>query len=186
MRSTRLFELSIDRPRPILLAAFVLTLLAAPGLFRLELRTDGHALVPPDSPTVLWDQEVRERFGLRDPIVVLVDTDKPGGIFDLETLKVVEELTQAYSAIPEIGPEHVYSLATERRDRVYPGTLDFRPYLDPLPTTPELMEILRSDIDAPEILDGTLVSKDRSATALFVGVKPIDPKQPYDRVALYR
>jgi predicted RND superfamily exporter protein len=186
MRGSRFFELSIDRPRSVLLAAFLLTLLALPGLFRLELRTDGHALVPPDSPTVRWDQTVRQRFGLRDPIVVLIDTHRPGGIYDLKILRMVTDLSREIAAIPEIGPRYVQSLATEHRDRVYPGTLDFRPFLDPLPTTPELMETLRSDVDAPQILDGTLVSKDRRAVSIFVGVLPIDPKKPYDRAELYR
>lgn len=186
MRGSRFFELPVDRPRPVLLAAALLTLLALPGLFRLELRTDGHALVPPASPTVRADRAIRQRFGLRDPIVVLIDTHRPGGIYDLAVLKVVADLSRDLAALPEIGPRHVQSLATEHRDRVYPGTLDFRPFLDPLPTTPELMETLRSDVDAPQILDGTLVSKDRRAISIFVGVLPIDPRKPYDRAELYR
>ena len=56
---------------------------------QLELRTDGHALVPPRDPTVLFDAAVREDFGIRDPLVVLVETSHPDGIYNAATLKSV-------------------------------------------------------------------------------------------------
>ena len=51
--------------------------LALPGLARLKLRTDGRSLVPPRAPAVLVDRQVRQTFGLRDPLLVLVESADP-------------------------------------------------------------------------------------------------------------
>ncbi|HEX7185305.1 MAG TPA: MMPL family transporter [Thermoanaerobaculia bacterium] len=181
----RLIRASLRHPRLAIVLVLAVTGLAAAGLPRLELRTDGHALVPPGDPAIVADAEIRGRFRLRDPIVVLVQTSHPGGIFNLETLTRVRKLSDAFAALPGVGPENVASLATERRDRVYPGTLTFRPFLDPLPDTPELMETLRGDVEAPGLLRGTLVSYDGKAATILVGV-PSGPGGTGDRIAFYR
>jgi len=180
---------SVERPALAIALMSVLTLAAVPGLARLELRTDGHALVPADDPAVLYDAEVRQRFGLRDVVVVLVESDQPEGIYNLATLTRVAEMTDAVAAVEGIGRRNVMSLATERRDRVYPGTLSFRPFLDPLPDNSKLMQILREDVAATGIVEGTLVSADGRATALMVGVPgPLDPDagDRGDRTAIYQ
>jgi predicted RND superfamily exporter protein len=175
----RLAYWSIDHPRRTLMAFAALVLLAAPGLLRLQLRTDGHALVPPGDPAVRLDAEVRRHFGLRDPIVVVLETPRPDGIFNPDTLRRLRELTAALEKVEGVPPGGVTSLATEKRDRVYPGTLDFRPFLDTVPRTPDEMEIFRGDLEAIEILRGTLVSKDRSAVAVLVGA-PNVLDRPHD------
>jgi len=186
----RLAEGSIERPWVAIVALLALTLAAAPGLLRLTLRTDGHALVPPRDPAVLFDAEVRERFELRDPLVVLIESSDPEGIFTSKTLGRVRDLTDALAELPDVGRRHVTSLATETRDRVYPGTLNFRPFLDPFPKDLKTMEVLRGDISEVDLLHGTLVSQDRRATAILVGVPPLPvdggaESRSLDRTALY-
>lgn len=185
----RLIDLAIARPWRVLAIWALVLAVAAPGLLRLELRTDGHALVPADDPAILFDAEVRQHFGLRDPIVVYLESAHPDGIFNQDTLRRVARLSSAFAELDGVGAEQVISLATERRDRVYPGTLKFRPLLDPLPDTPELMATLREDLDAIGILYGTLVSADRQATTILVGVPNLPPDAaPHaaDRIELYR
>lgn len=179
---------AIDRPRPAILLVLLATLAAAPGLLRLELRTDGRALVPADDPVVRFDESVRERFHLRDPILVLIESGHPDGIYNPGTLRSLRSLTAILGRLDGVGPENVVSLATERRDRVYPGTLVFRPMLDPFPDSPRLLELLREDVEAIAILKGTLVSADGRAAAILVGAPPSrqDGRQVYDRTALYR
>ena len=165
----RLACFAIDHPRGTILAFAILTLLAAPGLLRLQLRTDGHALVPADDPAVQFDAQVRRHFGLRDPIVVVLQTPRPNGIFNTGTLRRVKDLTAALERLDGVPVGGVTSLATEKRDRVYPGTLNFRPFLDVVPETPQEMALFRGDLEGIDILHGTLVSKDQSAVAILVG-----------------
>ncbi len=172
---------AIARPRSALALFGALTALGALGLPRLVLRTDGAALVPPGDPVVRFDAGVRERFGVRDPVVVWIETEHPDGIFNPETLRSVAVLTEDLSRLPGVGALHVMSLASEARPRVFPGTLRFRRLLDPFPDTPETLRWLRDDVDAIGLLDGTLVSHDRRATALLVGAA-----QSGERSALHR
>jgi hypothetical protein len=172
---------AIGSPRAALALFGALTALGALGLPWLELRTDGAALVPRDDPVVRFDASVRERFGARDPVVVWVETDHPDGIFNAATLSSIETLTAELAALDGVGAEHVTSLASEARPRVFPGTLRFRRLLEPFPDTPERMGWLRDDIEAIGLFDGTLVSKDRRAAAILVGAAPAG-----DRRALHR
>ncbi|HEX4953938.1 MAG TPA: MMPL family transporter [Thermoanaerobaculia bacterium] len=160
-----------------------LALGAAPGLVRLELRTDGHALVPPDDPAVALDAEVRATFGLSDPIAVIFETRHPEKIYNRVTLAKVIEGTELLKALPGIDPARVVSLATEKRARVWPGTFDFQTFLEPPPDTAAAMRLFRLDVADTRILAGTLISLDERATAILVGV-PDDPG--FDRPRLYR
>ncbi len=159
----------------------LVTAAAVPGLARLELRTDGQALVPPRAPAVIYDREVRRGFGVRDPMVVVVRAERPGGIFNPETLRQVRDLTTALAGIPGVGPANVTSLATEQGFRFRPGTLQHRTFLDPLPTTPAALAEVRSDLAQIGVYEGILVGKGGKAAAVVVGVPP-----GADRQALYR
>lgn len=167
------------------------TLAAAPGLLRLTLRIDGQALVPASSPVRQRDAEIREHFGIRDPVIVLVKTTHPEKIFNTDTLRTVDRLTARLAELDGIGHEHVISLATERRDRVFPGEgQSFRPFLDPVPTTSRQMADFREDLNklSARILTGTLVSSDRSSTAIVIGIPAPSTSagRDFDRPRFYR
>jgi predicted RND superfamily exporter protein len=84
---------AIRHPRPVLALVAAVTLAAAPGILRLKLRTDGHALVSPTAPEVLADKAVRDHFGIHDQLVVLIRSRHAAGIFNPATLQLVRELT---------------------------------------------------------------------------------------------
>ncbi len=178
---TSLYRYSIGHPKLVLALAAVVTLAIAPGILRLEIRTDGHALVPTHAPEILRDQTIRAVFHVEDPIVVLIRCDHPDGLFNVHALELVRGLTKRFQEIEEVNAWNVFSLATERGDRVKPGTLTFRRFLEPLPRTRVELHRLRDDLRAIELYTGTLVSSDESATAILVGVPT-----GADRTALYR
>ncbi|MFL6196754.1 MAG: efflux RND transporter permease subunit [Thermoanaerobaculia bacterium] len=172
---------SLRRPVRTLALVALASLAAAPGLFRLELRTDGAALIPRRSPAVVYDRDVRREMGLRDPVVAVVRTDHPGGIFNAGTLRRVRGLTAALGRLPGIGPADLTSLATEQGLRFRPGTLQRSTFLDPLPQTPAALAELRSEIRRIGVYDRALISADGAGTAIVLGVPP-----EADRAAFYR
>lgn len=184
----RLGWVSAKRPRTALAIMVIAVLAMAPGLGRLQLRTDGHALVPPDDPAITADREARRLFGLRDPLLVVLETRHPDGIFNPGTLDRLQRMSRDLAALPGIGLEHVQSLATEHSPRFYLESYKFRPLLDPPPRTPERMAEVREDVEAIDLFHGTLVSFDRRAVAILVGVPGPDETvagKPVDRAALY-
>lgn len=171
---------SVRHPAAAVAVAFAVVAAAAPGILRLELRTDGHALVPPDRPEILLDQEVRDEFDAKDALVVVIRSEHPDGIYDLQTLQLVQDLTREIEAIEGIAAGDVTSLDTEYNHRVRPGTLQARRFLEPMPRTPQDLEMLRSDLERIRLYTGILVSRDGRSTSILVGV----PKG-VDRTALY-
>lgn len=149
--------------------ALALTLAVAPGTLRLQLRTDGHALVPHDAPEIRLDRSIRDEFGTEDPVVVLITSDHPAGIFNAHTVKLVQTLTDRFATIEGVRRADVFSLATEHGHRVRQGTLHFRRLLEPMPTTREQLDTLRDDLRVLELYTGTLVSYDGTATSILVG-----------------
>jgi uncharacterized protein len=152
--------------------AFLLVAAALPGLATLKIRTDGHALVPTYAPQVLLDAEIRNRFGLHDPVVVLIRSRHPDGIFNFATLRTVVRLTDALLEMEAVPPWTVLSLATEHNYRVFTGTLRYRRFLEPFPESQEELRQLRADLDDIRLFTGIVVSYDQSATAVMVGVPP--------------
>ena len=162
-------------------SAMVITLAMAPGIIRLQLRTDGHALIPAFAPEIQTDREIRAEFGVEDPLVVLITSADPNGLFNTRTLKLVCDLTTEFKRIEGINPWNVFSLLTEPSHRVRPGTLHFRTFLEKLPETQEELIRLRDDLRSIELYTGTLVSADEKSTAIMVGVP-----DGADRIELYR
>ncbi|HEX4954011.1 MAG TPA: MMPL family transporter [Thermoanaerobaculia bacterium] len=167
---TRLARACAARPRMVLALALVALAAAAPGLLRLELDTDGRALVPADDPAIVADHAIRQRFGLPDPLLVVLETDHPDGIVNPDTLDRLGRATHALLSLPGVDPDQVLSLATEKSPRFYPGSHHFRPILDPPPNTPERLTEVLEDLRDIDVLDGTLVAHDRRAAAIVVGV----------------
>jgi hypothetical protein len=165
-----LSHLAIRQPKRMLLLAALVTLAVAPGVLRLKLRTDGHALVSPTAPEVVADQAIRGHFGIHDQLVVLIRPGNTNGIFNPATLQLVRDLTAEFKQIPGVATADVMSLATEPGFRMRPGTLIQQKLLaTPLQTQPELDQ-LREDLRRIELYNGTLVADDGQSTVILIGV----------------
>jgi predicted RND superfamily exporter protein len=161
---------AIRHPRQVLALVIVVTLAATPGILRLKLRTDGHALVSPTAPEVVADKTVRDHFGIHDQLVVLIRPHHADGIFNPATLQLVRELTAEFKQLPGVAPADVMSLATEPSFRMRAGTFIEQKLLEPsLKTQPELDQ-LREDLRRIGLYNGTLVSADGRFTVILVGV----------------
>jgi hypothetical protein len=171
---------AIRHPRRVLAIVTVIVLAAAPGIWRLKLRTDGHALVSPRAPEVLYDQNIRDEFGIEDNIVVLIRSNDPDGFLNPGTVQLVRDLTAALARMPGIQPGQVMSLATEPSFRLHPGTWSSQTLLEPPLTTKAEFDQLREDLRRIELYTGTLASLDGKSTVILVGV----PNEA-DRTRLY-
>ncbi len=168
-------------PSRTLVLAVVATLLAAPGVLRLKLRTDGHALVPPSAPEVVYDKEIRDQFGIEDRLVVLIRSPHADGIFNPQTLQLVRELTADAQRLPGINPSNVMSLATEPSFRTRRASLVHQTMLEPPLRTAQELQQLREDLHGIQLYNGTFVSADAKSTVILVGIP-----SGADRTAIYR
>ncbi|MDJ0842313.1 MAG: MMPL family transporter [Acidobacteriota bacterium] len=175
-------RLSLAYPKITLTLCFAVTLAAALGIPRLSLRTDGFALIPENDPAIITDRRIRADFDHADPLVVLIRTQRPEGIFHPETLDLVRDLTDALGQLPGIRPGDITSLATEKHFRYRPGTLKFQTLLEQRRTTDYQLQEFRRDLDAIQLYTGTLVSDDGSATAVYISPPDREPREIYAEV----
>ncbi len=171
-RPLSIHHLAIKHPVLTLLFACLVVVVAAPGALKLELRTDGHALVPQHADAIGYDKEVREAFDIRDPIVILIRTGSPDGVFEAPVLRYIQTLARTVADLYDIPSQHVVSLDSEHGHRVRRGTLRFRRFLEPLPESQGQLFTLRDDLEKLGIYTGTIISDDGSAASIFVGVAP--------------
>ena len=161
---------AIRHPWQVLGIAALVTLAAAPGLWRLKLRADGNALVPQKAPEVLFDRAIRDRFRIEDNIVVLVHSSRAEGIFNPATVQLVRDLTARFARLPGLGSTNLMSLATETSFRFRPGKMILQTLLEPPLQTKEELDQLREDLRKMGLYTGTLVSADGNSTAILIGV----------------
>ncbi len=169
---------SLRHPLLMLLATLLVVLAAAAGMTRLELRTDASALVPDRHPLVRSDRALRDRVDMEDPVVVVLETDHPDGIYNAHSLDALIRLTRALRDVEGLEPDDIISLATEPSDRWSANRASYDGLLDVVPANPEDMQRLRDDVNGVRIYDGTLVAVDGSAAAVFVGVSASDDLTP--------
>ena len=160
---------AIRHPKHVLLAAALVTLAAAPGVFRLKLRTDGQALISRDAPEVQYDKSIRAEFGIKDQIVVLIRSSQAGGIFNPSTVRLVRTLTAEFQQMPGVNPADVMSLATEPSFRLRPDPRVPQTLLEPPLTTPFELDQLREDLRKIQLYTGTLVAADGRSTVILLG-----------------
>jgi len=178
---SKLSRFAIAHPKSVLLAVVLVTFAALPGLARLKLRTDGHALVTPDAPEVLYDTAIRQKFGIEDQIVVLLHSTNTDGIFNPATLQQVRNLTAEFLKLPGVTPSSVMSLATEPSFRLRPSTLIHQTCLEPRLKTKAELDLLRDDLHRIQLYTGTLVSASGKSTVILIGTP-----SGCDRTQFYR
>ncbi len=174
---------AIRHPRRVLMLVALVTLAAAPGVLRLKLRTDAHALVSPGAPEVRYDQSIRDRFGIQDQIVVLIRSDDSNGVFNPGTVQLVRDLSAEFARLPGVNASNVLSLATEPSFRMQPGTLRHQTLLEPPLQARKELDLLREDLRRIELYTGTLISDDGQAAAILIGAPPAgDRTETYQRI----
>lgn len=162
---------NFSSPGSRLWLAGAVVVLAGTGLGRLEIATDGRALVPADHPATREDRELRKRFDHRESVAIVLRPNAEVSVWNRETLGAVVAVSEAVEGLAGVRPGDVFSLATAPG---LPTTSEGRPRLAPLveraPVSDEEVADLRRDFERIALWRGLLVSRDERAVAIYVGV----------------
>lgn len=153
---------------PKTIIAIGLIVIAATALFIPSLYKDtrSDAFMPPDHPALVYRDKVKEVFGLNDPLVIAIVNESEHGVFNPQSLALVEWLTYALEEIPYIDPDRITSLATENDITGSEFGLEVEPFFDEAPTTQlEADSIHQAVMDFP-LYVGNLVSRSGNATLI--------------------
>jgi predicted RND superfamily exporter protein len=137
-------------------------------LLRITREPSPDAFIPEDFPALARKKQVEERFGLKEPIVVAVFRDAPGGIFNPHTLRLIRDISTAIQQLPMVRAADVLSLATESGVYFEDEEPGFERLMKEIPETPGTLEALKQDILGYELYRGTLVAEDGSAACIVI------------------
>jgi len=169
-RSERFAEGILAHRAGVAVALIVLTLIALAGIFdpirgvpRIRIDPSLNEMLPRDDPARVFYEELLERFGSDDVVVIALQS---ASLFTPAGLATVVRATEAIARAE--GVHHVEGLATAIRMRAVDGDLEIGGYLESgVATQAAADELRRALVDDP-LRAGSLVSRDGEATAILV------------------
>ena len=210
----KLSDFAIKLPRffvwfPVALSFLMMALVLAPTLsppvakylHPLSIDADPENMLFYDDPVRIFDREQKEIFSIYDLIVIGVVNQKDGdGIFNAKSLQNIHDLTNFAKNIQwqnaEGDMEGVISvdlIAPSNVDNIEqggPGTVKFDWLMEGAPTSDTDVLAIRNRAQNQPLLDGSLVSVDGQALALYIPVTSKDISYKItnmlkDRIATY-
>ncbi|MBW2497154.1 MAG: MMPL family transporter [Deltaproteobacteria bacterium] len=148
----------------------LLTLVALVGIFdplrgvpRVRVDPSLNEMLPADDPSRRFYEELLQRFGSDDVVVVVLRSP------ELFTPVGLGRLSDATSALAGLdGVHHVEGLANALRIRPFEGDVEIAGFLEAMPSTRAEAEALQDDVLADPLRAGTFVSQDGQASAILV------------------
>ncbi len=173
-------RLATERPR--LVYALVVLLTAALGALITQIRidTDPENMLPVEQTDRVFNNQVEERFALRDAIVVgIVNRQHPDGIYNVESLTALHELSNAILQLDGvIGPDLMSLAQADNISQEGPGTIRFEWMMKEAPVTQQQADDIRAKVARLPLLMDTLVSGDGKAAAIYVPIASKDLSYP--------
>jgi predicted RND superfamily exporter protein len=166
----KLFRKVIRLRAPILVAGILAIGATASFLPQMTRDTSADAFIPADNPARVYREQVKETFGLADPIIIALFQDGERGIFTPEALKVVETLTNQVQDLANIDPDRVVSLATEKNIEGTNDGMEVELFFKNTPESTAAATAMRERIENFPLYQGSLVARDNSATLIVAEV----------------
>jgi len=169
----RWIRLSLDHPRACLGAVAAITAVCGAGLLALDVRTDGAAIHPTDSPVVKRTGVDRHTFVGRDRVIALLSS-RPGGprVDSREGLERVRGLQTLLADQRGVDRRRPRSLATLLDPRPEIPPVLIKEFLREIPADSREFAALVERIHASRLAEGLYLSADGRTAALYVPLAP--------------
>jgi hypothetical protein len=167
-RTGRFYQLILTYRWLVILLGIGLIVVAAAALPGLTKDTSAGAFIDPENPALRYRENVKEVFGLSDPIVVAVVNKGSNGIFNPPSLGLVSWLTENIQRLDNVDPERVMSLATESNIVGNDMGIEVNEFLDPLPISQEEAASVKAAVESFPLYQGSMVARDGRATLVVV------------------
>jgi predicted RND superfamily exporter protein len=168
----------------VLLAALLMTALAASGVSRIVRDGSVDAFVPMDHPAALARDAARDLFGIEDPVVIGLEAPRDGTNFTAEALGAVRDLHEALRTVDGVRKDDIQSLASEKAITGSGGDLEAGRILTDDPLTEAEVAATLARFRAMPMFEGVLASADGGMAVLIVPVE--DPNHAEATVAAIR
>ncbi|GAB3279861.1 efflux RND transporter permease subunit [Parahaliea aestuarii] len=164
MSASQFFGAVIRWRWPILILSLLCFLAIASQAPKLSKNTRSDAFIDPQDPALLDRDRVEALFNINDPIVVAVVNEAPGGIFNPQSLALVDWITRRLQQVDNIDPDQVTSLATEANIVGTEYGMEVEDFFATAPSTAARSEWMRNAIDNFPLYQGNLVGREGKTT----------------------
>src|SRR3990172_4463591 len=166
MTKFSLVEFSIRRPKLIVAATVVLTLLFLTQFPRITTDTNPKHMLPETSDVRVWNDEVDKIFALyEDTIVVGVQND--AGVLNRETLGRIARITGEILKLQGVASRDVNGFTTITNVTAEAGTLKVGPLMPAAPPGEAEVESLRQALFGNPLFVNRIISSDGKTTAIY-------------------
>ncbi len=172
--SHRFFTAITSKPKTIITLGLIIIIGTAAFIPKLTIDSRAESFLPDDDQALLYRDQVEEIFGLKDPMVIAIINKSEQGVFNPQTLQLIQWLTDEVMNMPEINRERVVSLATEDNITGNAEGMLVEPFFETPPVTQQDADRIRAAVmDFPLYL-GSLVARDGSATLIVTEVYDVN------------
>lgn len=157
-----------NNPKKIVFIGLLFIFVCLTFIPKLVIDPKAESFLPKDSPALVYRDQVEDTFGLKDPFVIAIVNEQ--GVFNPQTIQLIDWLTQKVLAIPETNRDRVISLTTEDNIIGNEEGLVVAPFVESIPTTQnQADQIAKNILDFP-LYVGSIVSKDTTTTLIVTEV----------------
>ncbi len=166
----KLVEFSIARPKTVIAAVALLTVLFATQFPKMKTDTDPKHMLPATSDVRIYNDKVEERFDLHSDWIVLGIVNEKG-VLNRETLAKLARLTDEVIKLPGVIARDVISFTTADNVVAEGDTLAVRPIMEKVPQSDAEIPALQKSLTENRMFVDRLFSKDGTATAIFIPIE---------------
>ena len=183
----KLVNSAIRKPRTVTITMVIITLLLASLISLVKVDTDPENMLSENETVRIFHHQVKHDFDLNDVVVLgIVNEKDEAGVFNPQTLAKVAELTTFIRTLTWPDPQNPkQQIGVIKRNLIAPGTVDsieqagpgavkFSWLMQEAPITREKAAEIRRLAQANPLLNGTLVSEDGRALAIYIPISSKD------------
>ncbi|MDP8050857.1 MMPL family transporter [Pasteurella atlantica] len=184
----KILQFSINHPKKVFWITGLITLLSLLMMFRINVDTDPENMLPHSHPARILHDEVKQRFGLADMLVVGIVNDKDrNGIYNPNSLSNLKKLSDAVMTLDGVVVEDVMSLPVSDNisqiQKEGAKAISFHYLMETPPSEQAQADQIRQWVDRLPMLQNTLVSGDNKAAGLFIPITSKDKSyQLYNQI----
>ena len=153
-------------PRLVIAACLITTALMGLPLSQLATEADVENMLPDDQPSVVHNRLVEETFDIGQNITIALVTKRPEGIYNTQTLSLIDRITKKLQELPGVDPDKTWSLFTVTDIIADQSGFAVVPLCETVPESTEEITRLRNRIENNPLLYGSLVSIDGAGTMI--------------------
>jgi len=162
------FNKALKYPWLVIAISLLLIIGAASQLPKMVIDTTVEAYIPADHHSLKNREEVREIFGLSDPIVVAIVNENKTGIFTPELLNFTKKLTEELQLVEGVDPDRITSLSTENNIYGTASGMVVDPFIEDEIKQQSEADKIRKEVLSFPLYVGNLVSDDASTSLIVV------------------